>query len=278
MPFASATTAKRRRAHSRSFPGLLQRIIITAFKFILSPIIIFADSFRRKETLDGTWIFSFFLFTTVVLGLTGLGILVTEGPLVKTMKMMTAVTENHEDLAGDLQPIIRIINRSALANNVDPNLVYAIIKSESNFSVRAVSPRGAKGLMQLMPRVWQQYHKEYSNSDKDDDIFSPEANIDVGVKYLKDLLDYYHGRVDLALEAYNAGISNVRPGNEPKFKETRGYVQNTLGLWQTLRREAINRELRMSLYLQEGLKCLFGISFLCWLILFWWARFRLFGK
>jgi hypothetical protein len=278
MPLASVTSAKRRRARSRSLPELFQRIIITTFKFILSPIVMFADSFRRKGTLEGTWIFSFFLFTTVVLGLTGVGILVTEGPLVKTMKMMTAVTENQEDLAGDLQPIIRIINRSALANNVDPNLVYAIIKSESNFSPRAVSPRGAKGLMQLMPEVWQQYHKKNSDNDKDNDIFSPEANIDVGVKYLKDLLNYYQGRVDLALEAYNAGISNVRPGNEPKFRETRGYVQNTLGLWQTLRREAINQELQMSLYLQRGLKCLFGIAFLCWLILFWWARSRLFGK
>ncbi len=278
MPLTNASAARRRRAHSRSFPELFQRTIITAFKFILSPIIIFADSFRRKGTLDETWIFSFFLFITVVLGLTGVGILVTEGPLLKTMKMMTAVTENQENLSGDLQPVIRMINRSALANNVDPNLVYAIIKSESNFSPRAVSPRGAKGLMQLMPDVWRQYHNKPGDNDKEDDIFAPEANIDVGVRYLKDLLDHYQGRVDLALEAYNAGISNVRPGNEPKYKETRGYVQNTLGLWQSLRREAIKHELQMSLYLQKGLKCLFGVSFLCWLILFWWARSRLFGK
>ncbi|HBF36926.1 MAG TPA: hypothetical protein DDW50_06355 [Firmicutes bacterium] len=278
MPLASTATARRRRARSRTFPELLQRIIITTFKFLLSPIIIFVDSFRRKETLDGTWIFSFFLFLTVALGLTGTGILVTEGPLVKTMKMMTAVTENQEDLAGDLQPIIRIINRNALANNIDPNLVYAIIKSESNFSPRAVSPQGAKGLMQIMPQVWQQYHNRLDESSNDNDIFSPEANIDVGVKYLRDLLRHYQGRVDLALEAYNAGISNVRPGNEPKFKETRGYVQNTLALWQTMRRQAIDHELQISLYLQKGLKLLFGVTFLCWLILFWWARSRLFGK
>jgi hypothetical protein len=285
MPLGSSVSVSRRRRPGST--ASFQRAITLAFKFLLSPLVILADSFRRKGTLDKTWLFSFFLFITVIMGLTGIGILVTEGPMVKTMKMMATLTENQEILAGDLQPIIRLINKSALENNVDPNLVFAIIKSESNFNVMAKSTKGARGLMQLMPEVWQDYRRKTICSGRHNNnfvcrpgecIYSPEVNIEVGVKYLKDLLKHYNGRVDLALEAYNAGISNVRPGNEPKFKETRGYVKKTISSWQTLRRQAIGQELELSLYLQRGLKYLFGLSFLCWLILFWWANLKWFKK
>jgi Soluble lytic murein transglycosylase and related regulatory proteins (some contain LysM/invasin domains) len=285
MPLGTSMSTIRRR--KRSSTASFQRAVTLAFKFILSPLVILADSFRRKGTLDKTWLFSFFLFITVLMGLTGIGILVTEGPMLKTMKMMTAVTENQEILSGDLQPIIRLINKYAMENNVDPNLVFAIIKSESNFNPMAKSGKGARGLMQIMPEIWQVYRKSSLCSGRHNNnivchpgecIFSPEANIRAGVMYLKDLLKHYQGRVDLALEAYNAGISNVRPGSEPKFKETRGYVQKTISLWQNLRRQAVGQELELSLYLQHGLKYLFGISFLCWLILFWWAHFRWFKR
>ncbi|HBE79709.1 MAG TPA: hypothetical protein DDW65_18320 [Firmicutes bacterium] len=285
MPLGrSAAMSRKRRTSSAS---TFQRVIVITFKFLLSPLVILADSFRRKGTLDRTWLFAFFLFITVVMSITGIGILVSEEPMIKTMKMMTSVTENQEILSGDLQPIIRLINKNALENNMDPNLVFAVIKSESNFSPTAVSAKGARGLMQIMPEVWQEYSGSSICSGRHSNkiicrfgecIYSPEANIRVGVKYLKDLLNRYQGRVDLALEAYNAGISNVRPGSEPKYKETKGYVKKTLGLWQSLRREAIGQQLEASLYIQRGLKYLFGLSFLCWLILFWWAHFKLFGK
>jgi hypothetical protein len=285
MPLGTPISSSRRRKSRSTAP--FQRAVVVAFKFLISPLVILADSFRRKGTLDRTWLFSFFLFTTVVMSLTGIGILVTEGPMVKAMKMMTAVTDNQEILAGDLQPIIRLINKNALENNVDPNLVFAVIKSESNFTATAVSSKGARGLMQIMPEIWQDYSGSTVCSGRHSNkiicrigecIYSPEANIRVGVKYLKDLLDRYQGRVDLALEAYNAGIANVRPGIEPKFKETRGYVKKTIGFWQNLRRSAISQQLELSLYLQRGLKYLFAVSFLCWLILFWWAHFKLFSK
>ena len=163
MPLGTPITATRRRKSSSTAP--LQRAVVVAFKFALSPLVVLADSFRRKGSLDKTWLFSFFLFITVVMGLTGVGILVTEGPMVKTMKMMTSVSENHEILAGDLQPIIRLINKNALENNVDPNLVFAIIKSESNFTATAVSPKGARGIMQIMPEVWQDYNRGPSVPD-----------------------------------------------------------------------------------------------------------------
>jgi hypothetical protein len=92
------------------------------------------------------------------------------------------------------------------------------------------------------------------------------------------LLDNYRGRVDLALEAYNAGLTNVRPGQAPKFKETRGYINSIVSYWKNIRKEAIGQQLKLSLQLQQGLKWLFFISFGCWLILFWWASRKLFSK
>ncbi len=285
MPLGTSLQETRRRRKKK--PIAIGRWLMIALRFLLSPLVLVADSFRRKGPLDKTWLFSFFLFNTVILSLAGIGILVTEGPIVKTMKMMTAITENNEILSGDLQPIIRMINNAAMKNKVDPNLIFAIAKSESNFRATAVSRKGARGIMQIMPEVWLEYREDSPCSGRHSNniichtgecIFSPEANIRVGTKYFKELLDKYQGRVDLALEAYNAGISNVRPGKTPKFSETRRYVKKTLSFWQELRRESIARQLELSLYLQQSLKYLFGASFICWLILFWWAHRKLFDN
>lgn len=271
----------------RTKPAPIFMWLLTLIKFLLSPLVVLADSFRNKGTVDKIWLFSFFLFTTVVMSITGFGIVVTEAPLVKTLKMMTAVTDNNDVLTGDLQPLIRLINKNALQYNVDPNLVFAIIKQESNFNPRAVSRAGAKGLMQIMPEVWRENsgssctgkHSNRSLCDAGENcIFSSEANIRVGTKYFRSLLTKYDGRVDLALEAYNAGISNVRPGEKPRFAETRNYVDNTISFWKEVRKDTIDRQLKLSIKLQRGLKWLFGITFVCWLILFWWASRKLFTK
>ena len=281
MPSRNGSLKKR----AKSSPILMWLLIL--IKFLLSPLVVLADSFRNKGTVDKIWLFSFFLFTTVVMSITGFGIVVTEAPLVKTLKMMAAVTDNNDVLTGDLQPLIRIINKNALHYNVDPNLVFAIIKTESNFNPRAVSPAGAKGLMQIMPEVWRENsgssctgkHSNRSLCQAGENcIFASEANIRVGTKYFRSLLTKYDGRVDLALEAYNAGISNVRPGEKPKYAETRNYVDNIITFWKNVRKDTIDQQLKLSIKLQQGLKWLFGVTFGCWLILFWWASRKLFIK
>lgn len=268
-------------------PAPILSWLLTFIKFLLSPLVVLADSFRNKGTVDKIWLFSFFLFTTVVMSITGFGIVVTEAPLVKTLKMMATVTDNNEVLAGDLQPLIRLINKNALYFNVDPNLVFAIIKTESNFNPRAVSPAGARGLMQIMPEVWREnshssctgkHSNQYICKAGENCIYSAGANIRVGTQYFRSLLVKYDGRVDLALEAYNAGISNVKPGMAPKYKETRNYVDSIIAFWKEVRKDTIDQQLKLSIKLQQGLKWLFGITFVCWLILFWWASRKLFTK
>ena len=110
------------------------------------------------------------------------------------------------------------INKAAERHAVDPNLVRALVKVESNFNPNAVSRKGAMGLMQLMPQTARQM--------KLTNPFNPEENIDAGVRHLKALLDSYGGDVRLSLAAYNAGAGAVaRSAGIPHYAETRNYVK-----------------------------------------------------
>lgn len=106
-------------------------------------------------------------------------------------------------------------------HQVDTALIKAIIRAESGYNPRAVSRRGAKGLMQLMPGTAEDLGVP--------DVFNPEHNIHGGVKYFRFLLDEFGGEVHLALAAYNAGLYNVKKYNGiPPFKATRRYIRNVM--------------------------------------------------
>ena len=111
-----------------------------------------------------------------------------------------------------------LVQKYAAAHGLEPALVKAVIKTESDGNPRCVSRAGAMGLMQLMPANV----KEAGISDP----FDPEQNISAGTKQLSDLLGQYHGDLDLALAGYNAGPGNVHKyGGVPPFTETRHYIQ-----------------------------------------------------
>jgi soluble lytic murein transglycosylase-like protein len=118
-------------------------------------------------------------------------------------------------------PYSDIIDRVAAEQNVPVKLVRAVIQVESAYNVRARSPKGAMGLMQLMPATARQYAVT--------DPYDPAANIEAGIKHLKSLLQ--HLPVALALAAYNAGEAAVQRFNGiPPYPETRNYVSRILAL------------------------------------------------
>lgn len=117
------------------------------------------------------------------------------------------------------RPFADLISAVSSSNGIDPRLVHAIVEVESNYQPRARSPKGAKGLMQLMPDTARQYAVR--------DPYDPKTNLEAGVRHLKDLLSRFD--VALALAAYNAGEAVVRRyGGIPPFAETRSYVRQVM--------------------------------------------------
>jgi soluble lytic murein transglycosylase-like protein len=132
-------------------------------------------------------------------------------------------------------PVDQVIRVSARMHGVDPAVVNSIIKAESDHRVDAVSPKGALGLMQLMPET---------AAELGYDPYVPEENIQAGTEYISWLLDRYSNRrnaLSLAIAAYNAGPGNVdRYRGIPPFAETRTYVKRVLSYYGDYRRSKQN--------------------------------------
>ena len=127
-----------------------------------------------------------------------------------------------DEIAAGGDDIEGLARETAAKYGLDPELVLAVVSVESNFKARAVSPKGAQGLMQLMPRTAAELGVP--------DSFDPAANLDGGTRYLQALLAHYRGDLPKALAAYNAGVGAVaRHGGVPPYRETREYVKRVMG-------------------------------------------------
>ena len=114
-------------------------------------------------------------------------------------------------------PIQNWIASAASRHQIDPDFVASVVKAESGFNPTAVSPKGAQGLMQLMPETAAKLGVE--------NVLDPAANVEGGTKYLRQLLDQYAGDAVKALAAYNAGPQRVEQyGGIPPYRETRAYI------------------------------------------------------
>jgi hypothetical protein len=123
-------------------------------------------------------------------------------------------------------------------HSIDYELLQALIATESGFDAQAVSPKGAMGLMQLMPATAQRYGVSADKRNTiEKKLFDPRINIAAGSRYLGDLIAMFPGQIELALAAYNAGEGAVqRAGNKiPNYKETQNYVQTVLQLYAYLK-------------------------------------------
>lgn len=130
------------------------------------------------------------------------------------------------------RPFHSEVARAARESGVDPALVHAVITVESGYNARALSPKGAQGLMQLMPDTAQRFGIAVPNL-----VWRPDRNIRAGVAYLRTLLTLFNQDVALALAAYNAGENAVLRfgGRIPPFRETQDYVPRVLEVYAQLK-------------------------------------------
>jgi soluble lytic murein transglycosylase-like protein len=130
------------------------------------------------------------------------------------------------------------LREASRQNGIDYELLQALIATESGFDADAVSPKGAVGLMQIIPSTAEHYGVK---ADKDRPVekklTDPRTNIRTGARYLRDLLNMYPGQTELALAAYNAGPGAVqRAGNKiPNYRETQNYVKTVMHLYTMLK-------------------------------------------
>ena len=154
----------------------------------------------------------------------------TNQPESEIMRMARETTES-TDSSVEIAEIVEIeahIREVAVRYEIPPILVAAIVEAESEFNPRAVSRRGARGLMQLMPETAERMLVT--------DIFDPRQNIFGGVRYLRVLANLFNGDIELTLAGYNAGENAViRHGGIPPYPETVDYVKRVLAYYRDYR-------------------------------------------
>lgn len=151
-------------------------------------------------------------------------------PVAKAVEPQIDVTTEFEVVPPN-EAYEAIIQEAAAEYDLDPALIRSVMQAESAFHPYAVSRAGAEGLMQLMPALADEMGVT--------DSFDPHENVMGGARYLKRLLDYHNGNLDLALASYNAGPGNVaRYGGVPPFRETRNYVKTIKALYKRSKRSA----------------------------------------
>lgn len=142
------------------------------------------------------------------------------------------------DVSPSYKAVKHHLREAARQHDIDYELLQALIATESGFDAAAVSPKGAVGLMQLMPATAQRYgvaaDRKTTLAQK---LTDPRTNIRAGSRYLSDLIQLFPGQIELALAAYNAGEGAVqRAGNQiPNFRETQNYVKTVMQLYQVLK-------------------------------------------
>jgi soluble lytic murein transglycosylase-like protein len=145
--------------------------------------------------------------------------------LTENLNGVRSVTLKRKTVSPARLTIIDTIQGISSQHGIDPELVEALIAVESNFNTNAVSPKGARGLMQLMPATAKRYGMK-----NEQELHLPAKNIDMGVRHLKDLLNLHNGQVSLAIASYNAGQGAVSKYGQriPQYRETMIYVPAVL--------------------------------------------------
>jgi soluble lytic murein transglycosylase-like protein len=167
-----------------------------------------------------------------------------DAPRPATVQQAPAKLLAFFDVSPNYKQVKHLLREAASEHQIDYELLQALIATESGFDAQAVSPRGAVGLMQLMPVTARHYgvvgDKKNPISKK---LTDPRTNIRAGTLYLRDMISRFPGRLELALAAYNAGLKAVRrAGNRvPRIQETQNFVKTVLQLYAALKPPSMRR-------------------------------------
>lgn len=146
------------------------------------------------------------------------------------------------DISPSYKRVKHHLREASQEHGIDIELLQALIATESGFDSTAVSPKGAVGLMQIIPATAQRYGvRGDPKATIEKKLFDPRTNVRTGTRYLRDLIRMFPGRLELALAAYNAGEGAVqRAGNRiPNYRETQNYVKTVMQLYSMLKPPAM---------------------------------------
>jgi soluble lytic murein transglycosylase-like protein len=261
--------------------------VITAFISVFaSPFVLAISLFRPSLRVGKRWIASATVLLIICAGLAFAASSTVDYWSARALRILSDYARTRLEVR-DL-PFAERINFEALRNGLDPCLVAAVISQESGFQVDAVSWRGARGLMQIMPATWREFMPEARCKGdhappacSDECIFDPTANLRVGTSYLRYLVDLHDGDIIVALASYNAGLSAVAkyngtgsPYNIPPFPETQGYTRNVVQFWAKLRGEIGEARIRLVETARTGRAVLSWVTVSLAGLLFAWVAVR----
>ena len=162
----------------------------------------------------------------------------------KTSPAAPAKLVSYFELSSGYKSVRHLLREASDTHGIDYELLQALIATESGFNTQAVSPKGAVGLMQLIPPTAARYGvKADKSAAVEKKLTDPKTNIRAGSSYLSDLIRLFPGQIELAIAAYNAGEGAVqRAGNKiPNYPETKNYVKTVMQLYTTLKPAGVQR-------------------------------------
>lgn len=257
-----------------------KKLLLRVLQILCSPFLLLIDAFRPRPS---RMIFSAFLwFMLGTFLLTATLYFWVEGQETQLERVLGGYFSDCEVAIPVSTEIEGIIKRNALMADVSPDLIKAVIQVESGFDPLAYSPKGACGLMQITPLVWQAYNPDSSCNGRHrpgavdhgvECIYNSDANITTGVQYLRKLIDHYDGEIGRALEAYNAGLTNVNLEEfRPKYRETRNYLQRIGTLLSADNPEHFWALYNAHCFGHALLQGLFIFTMVLWVILLIWGH------
>lgn len=169
------------------------------------------------------------------------------GPTSQKQAAANSKIQAYFDVSPNFKQVKHHMREASKANSVDFELLQALIVAESGFDAHAVSPKGAVGLMQLMPATAQRFGVRADKARSvEQKLTDPKTNISAGTRYLRVLMQMFPGKLELAVAAYNAGEGAVqRAGNQiPNYKETQNYVKTVMQTYRALKPPSGIAELR----------------------------------